>query len=204
MKNSRHGAGRVGGEVLQGRADGGRGGHDDGVFEGAVAPERLHDLGDGGGFLPDRRVDADDVLAFLVDDRVDGDGGLAGLAVTDDELALAAAYGDHRVEGENAGLEGHADRLARDDGRRAPLHQHHSLALDGAAAVQRDAERIHDPADEVRTRRNFRDAPGPAHGLALANLVLAGEEHAADIVFVQVERHADSARLELEELAVGA
>ena len=55
------------------------------------------------------------VLALLVDDRVDGDGGLAGLAVADDELALAAADGDHRVDGLDAGLQRLLDRLALDD-----------------------------------------------------------------------------------------
>jgi hypothetical protein len=43
-------------------------------------------------------------LSLLVDDRVDRDGGLAGLAVADDELALAAADRDHGVDGLDAGL----------------------------------------------------------------------------------------------------
>ena len=41
--------------------------------------------------LGDRHVDADDARPLLIEDRVDGDGGLAGLAVADDQLALAAA-----------------------------------------------------------------------------------------------------------------
>jgi hypothetical protein len=60
-------------------------------------------------------VDADDVLALLVDDRVDRNGGLAGLAVADDELALAAADGDHGVDGFQAGLHGLMHRLPLDD-----------------------------------------------------------------------------------------
>ena len=56
--------------------------------------------------------------ALLVDDRVDRDGGLAGLAVADDQLALAAADRDHRVDGLDAGLERLVDGLALDDARR--------------------------------------------------------------------------------------
>ena len=45
------------------------------------------------------------------------DGGLAGLAVADDQLALAAADGDERVERLEAGLHRLVHRLARDDAR---------------------------------------------------------------------------------------
>jgi hypothetical protein len=51
-------------------------------------------------------------LALLVDDRVERHGGLAGLTVADDQLALAAADGDHRVDGLEARLQGLVDRLA--------------------------------------------------------------------------------------------
>ena len=54
------------------------------------------------------------VEARLADDRVDADGGLAGRAVADDQLALAAADRDHRVDRHDAGLH----RLARPDWRR--------------------------------------------------------------------------------------
>ncbi len=45
-------------------------------------------------FLTDGAVDADEIVLGVVDDGVEQDGGLAGLTVTDDELALAAADGD--------------------------------------------------------------------------------------------------------------
>ena len=61
--------------------------------------------------LADGDVDADDVAVALVDDRVDGDGRLAGLAVADDQLALAAADRRHGVDGLDAGLQRHFHRL---------------------------------------------------------------------------------------------
>jgi hypothetical protein len=67
-------------------------GHDhDRVLERAVLLEDRHGVRDRRELLADRHVDADEALALLVDDRVDRDGGLAGLAVADDQLALAAA-----------------------------------------------------------------------------------------------------------------
>src|SRR3546814_20111588 len=72
----------------------------------------LHELGDAGALLADGDVDAVELLRLvvalvdrlLVDDGVERDGGLAGLAVADDELALAAADRDQRVERLEAGL----------------------------------------------------------------------------------------------------
>ncbi len=100
-----HGAAGVGRDELQRRRIGGRGGDDDGVVHRAVLAQLLDHLGDRGPLLADGDVDADDVVALLVDDRVDRDGGLAGLAVADDQLALAAADRDHRVDGLEAGLQ---------------------------------------------------------------------------------------------------
>src|SRR5260370_26349887 len=45
-----------------------------------------------------RDIDTDEVLALLVDDRVEQDGRLSGEPVADDQLALAAADRDHRVD----------------------------------------------------------------------------------------------------------
>ena len=85
---------------------------DDGVIERAVLLERRHHLGHLGLLLANGDVDAEEVAALLVDDGIDGDGGLAGLAVANDQLALAAADGDHGVDGFDAGLDGGVDALA--------------------------------------------------------------------------------------------
>ncbi len=67
--------------------------------------QHLHELGDGRALLADGDVDAVellllgaalDVQRLLVEDRVERHGGLAGLAVADDQLALAAADRDRR------------------------------------------------------------------------------------------------------------
>src|SRR5690606_32363500 len=99
-----HGATGKGSEVKVGSVFSGRSYDDDGVFHCAG----LFEGGDGAGnrrvLLADGYVNAVNgteiffaggscltVDVGLIDDRVDGDGRLAGTAVTDDQLALAAA-----------------------------------------------------------------------------------------------------------------
>jgi hypothetical protein len=76
---------------------------------------------------------------LLVDDRVDRDRGLAGLAVADDQLALAAADRDHRVDRLDAGLQRLVHRLAVRDARRDDV--------DLRVAVERATERVDHAAE---------------------------------------------------------
>ena len=111
----------VGRDVLHGRRIGRGRRHHDGVLHGAEIFERLHHLRHGGALLPDRDVDANHVAALLIDDGVERDGGLAGLAVADDQLALAAADRNHGVDGLDAGLQRLLHRLAVDHAGRDAL-----------------------------------------------------------------------------------
>src|SRR3546814_226752 len=158
----------------------GGGGDDDGVFHRAGFLEGLHHLGDGRPLLADRDVDAEQLLLLvgagvgrlLVQDRVDGHRGLAGLAVTDDQFALAATDRHQGVERLQAGLHRLVHRLARDDARRLHFHAGAGDVLQRALAVDRVAERVNHaaeqalPARPVDTRARaldrfaFLDAPG--------------------------------------------
>ena len=100
------GGGRVGRQIQERRGLGGRGGDDDGVAHGAGFGQRLHNLRDRRALLADGAVDADQVVLGIVDDGVKQDGGLAGLTVANDQLALAAADGNHGVDGLEAGGHG--------------------------------------------------------------------------------------------------
>src|SRR5256885_1604463 len=93
--------------------------------------------------LADRHVHADDALPLLVDDRIDGDGGFPRAAVTDDQLALAAADGDHRVDRLESALQRLLHRLALDDARRHDLDLAALRRLDRPAPVHRLAQRVH-------------------------------------------------------------
>src|SRR5262249_56279924 len=93
-------------QVLHWRRVGGGRCDDDRVFERALLFQHLHELRDRRTLLPDRDIDAIEldllvvggVERLLIQDRVERDRGLAGLAVPDDQLALAAADRDQRID----------------------------------------------------------------------------------------------------------
>ena len=134
------------------------------VYASAPASSRdCRTAGDRGALLADRHVDAADLLLrvaglpvrLLVDDGVDADRGLAGLAVTDDQLALAAADRGHGVDRLDAGLQ----RLAAPPAARPPRRACSSsaplfLGLDVAQAVDRLPSGL-----TTRPRKRPRPAP---------------------------------------------
>src|SRR5690606_37783017 len=130
------------------------GGDDGGVLHRAGDLERSLDGGDRRAHLADRDVDAAYLLVvvallpvhLLADDVVDRDGGLTGLAVTDDELALATTDGDHRVDGLDAGLHRLVHALALHDAGRLQLELATTLGGDLAESVDRVAQRVDDAA----------------------------------------------------------
>ena len=196
-----HGAAGVGGEELHRRGIGGRGGDDRRVVHRAVLLERLVDLHHGGALLADGHVEAHDVLAALVDDRVDRHAGLAGLAVADDQLALAAADRRERVDHLDAGLQRLLDVLAVDDARRLDLDRRGSPGLDRRAAVDRVAERVHDAADERLADGDGGDALGAPDLVAFADARVLAEDRHADVVLLEVQHHAHRPAGELDQFA---
>src|SRR5437016_9264054 len=179
-----------------------RGGDDHGrVRHGPRVLEDLDDLGHRRPLLADRDVEAEDPLPFLVDDCVDTDRGLPGPPVTDDQLALAAADRDHRVDRLQPGLERLLDRPAVDDARRVALDGTGLLGLDRALAVDRHPERVDDPPHQRVAHGNLGDPVRPLDGVALLDERVVAQEHHADVVLLEVQDHADDATGEVQQLA---
>ena len=174
----------------RGRLGGGRD-HDDRVIHGAVIGERLDHLRDRRALLPDRAVDANHVAAALIQNRIENDGGLAGLAVADDQFALAAADRNHRVDGLDAGLQRLAHRLAVDHARRDALERVALVRLHRALAVERLAQRIHHAPDQRIAHRHGHNLVRALDRVAFANFGVVAEQHRADLVFFQVQRDAE-------------
>ncbi len=76
-----------------------------------------------------------------------------------------------------------------------------SLGLDRALAVDRIAERVDHAAEQALADRHVDDRAGALDGLAFLDLAVVAEDHDADIVDLEVERHAAHAVLELDHLA---
>ena len=195
-----HGAAGVRRDILQRSQLRGSCGDNDGIVHGAAAGERIDELGDGRALLADGDIDADDVLALLVQNGIRCDDGLAGLAVADDELALAAADGDHGVDGLDAGLQRDADGLALDDAGGVALDGAQLLRVDGALAVNGLAEGVDDAADEGLADRDGHDAARALDKAALADADVRAEHDDADAALLEVQRHAERAVLEAEQL----
>ena len=191
---------RVGREELDRRGLVGRRGHDHGVVERAVVVELLRDLHHGGHALPHRDVDALQVLVLVVDDRVDADRRLAGLAVADDQLALAAADVRHRVDRLDAGLHRLLHRLAVNHAGRLELRRARLVGVDVALAVERAAERVDDAAEQLVADRDLEQPAGALDLVALLDLVPLAEQHRADVVGLEVQREAGHVVRQLEEL----
>src|SRR4051794_18330730 len=201
-----HGAAGERRDVLHRRRIGCGGGDDDRVFERALLFEHLHELGDGRALLADCDVDAIQlevlvrlrVERLLVQDGVERDRGLAGLAVTNDQLALAAADRDQGVDRLEAGRHRLVHRLARNDAGRLDVDAHALVGLDRTLAVDRVAERVDDAAEQALADRRVDDGAGALDGLAFLDLAVGAEDHDADVVGFEVQRHAAGAVLELD------
>src|SRR5213083_611713 len=171
---------RVRRDVLEGGRLGRRGHDDRRVLHGARVFENLDHLRHGRALLPDR--------------------GLAGPAVADDQLALAAPDRDHRVDGLEPGLERLLHRPAVHDARGIPLDRPELLGVDRALAVHRLAERVDDAARQGLADRHLGDPVRALDDVAFLDELVVAEEHRADLVLLEVEDHPDDVAGELEQL----
>src|SRR5215212_1183158 len=188
----------------------GRGRRDnDRILQRPLLFEQLDELSDGRTLLADRDIDAIQldllvrlrVQRLLVQNCVKRDRGLAGLAVTDDQLALAAADRDQRVDRLEPGRHRLVDRFARNNAGRLDVDALALGRLDRALAVDRIAECIDHAAEQAFAHRGVHDGAGALDGLAFLDLAVGAEDHDAYVVGLQVQRHAPGAVLELDHLA---
>ena len=130
--------------------------------------EPLHDRRDGGILLTDRHVHARDALPLLIDDRIDRDCRLARAPIADDQLALAAADGNHRIDGFDARLERLFHGLPLDDAGRHNLDFARLGGVNRTKAIDRAPQRVDDTADQRRSDGHFEHAGGAADLVAFA------------------------------------
>ena len=195
-----HRAARVGGHVLDWRRLVGGRRDDDRVVQRPVLVEQLDDLDHGRHPLADRDVDADQVLVAVVDDRVERDRGLAGLAVADDQLALAAADRDHAVDRLEPRLNRRVHGLALDDTRRLELGRPRFGRVHVALVVERASERVDEAAEQLVADRDLEQATGALHRVALHHLVPLAEQDHPDVVLLEVEGEPGDVVRQLEHL----
>jgi hypothetical protein len=145
-------------EVL--KRSGLRGGssNDNGVLHGVVLLESLDKLSNGGSLLTDGDVDTVELLllilaivpSLLVEDGVKTNGSLTGLTVTNDQLTLTSADGNHGVDGLETSLDGLVDGLSGQNTGGLELSTALLLGVDRALAVNGVTESVDDTAEHLR------------------------------------------------------
>ena len=105
-----------------------------------------------------------------------------------------------RVDGLDAGLQRLADALALHHRRGLQFQRATGVGLDVALAVDRLAERVDHAAEEGVADRHREHLAGALDLLALFDLLEVTEDHRADAVLVEVQRHTEHATGELEQL----
>ena len=190
----------VRGKVLERGGIAGAGHDHDRVVHGAVPFQDRHGGGDRRKLLADRDVDADQALALLVDDRVDRDRGLAGLAVADDQLALAATDRDQGVDGLDAGLDRRVDPLAGNDAGGDPLGGANLRRRDGSLVVEGPAQRVHHASQQRGAHRDLHDPAGGLDDVAFLDGGRVAQDDRADGLLGQVQGHAHDTAGKLQEL----
>jgi hypothetical protein len=125
---------------------------------------------------------------------------MVSMQIVDDELALAAADRDHRVDRHDAGLYGLADRSPLDDPRRELLDRIRGSAGHRTFPVERLAERVDDAAQQTFADGHLQQLSRGADFVALLELRVVAEDDHADLGLVQVQRQAGDALAEVEHL----
>src|SRR5688572_26042054 len=92
-------------------------------------------------------------------------------------------------------------RLPRDDAGGLDVDAAALARLDRALAVDRIAEAVDDPAEKAHADRHVDDSAGALHRVAFLDLAVGTEDDDADIVDLEVQRHAADAVLEGDHLA---
>src|SRR5206468_4813637 len=107
------------------------------------------------------------VQPSLTDDGVDADRRLAGGPVADDQLPLAAANRNHRINRHDAGLHRLVHGLAADDAGRHLLDRIGDVALDGPFAIDWLAQCIYHAPQQPLSDRRLQELAGGAGFTAL-------------------------------------
>ena len=188
-----------------------RGGNHNGVLQGTGVRQILNHLSHIRALLAHGHVNAvhgaeafDALVLFVdagvIDDRVNRHGRLAGLAVANDQLTLAAPNRDHCVHRHDARLQRLIHRLAAHDTGRDFLHRIIRLRPQITLVINRSAQRVNHAAEQRFAHRHRQQLAGRAHLLALGDARVITKDHRAHLGLFEVQRQAGHAVAEIQHL----
>ena len=91
--------------------------------------------------------------------------------------------------------------LAWDDARRLHIYARAALCVDRPLAIDRIAERVHYATQQFRPNRHVHDRASALDRVAFLDVAVGAKQHHADIVGLEIQRHAANAAGELDHLA---
>src|SRR5262249_45992714 len=143
----------------------------------------FYKLGNRRALLTDADIDAVQVLflvlrgvdVFLVDDRVDSDSRFTGLAVADDQFALAASDGNKRINSFQAPLHRLMTRFTGHNSGRFQLDAAGLLGFQRTLAVDRVTKTVNNAAQQFFTNRHFHDLARTLDDVAFLDVAVVAE-----------------------------
>src|SRR5262249_27774816 len=110
------------------------------------------------------------VQTSLIDDGVDTDGRFPRRTIADDQFALAAANWNHRINRHDPRLQRLSNRPPLNDARGEFLDGIRDVTLNGAIAIQRLSQRIHDTPEKALADRYLQQLARSADLVSLPEL----------------------------------
>ena len=146
-------------------------------------------------------------MAGLVDHRVECDCRLTGLAITNDELALAPTNREHRIDAHNTSHQWLVHALAAHHTNRLTLYQATLRGSNSWATIKWLTERVHHAAKQLLTNRHTQDLALELNAVASSHTLVAAKQHSTNFIFHQVEGKCLNDTcfgLDLEHLAIAS
>jgi hypothetical protein len=146
------------------------------------------------------------VPSLLVKHGIEGNGGLSGLTITDNQLTLTTADGNHGVDRLETSLYGLSDGLAGQNTGGLELSTALLGGLDGTLSIDGVTESVNDTSEKSLANGNV-DLPllasscyawldfltynlsGTLDGLTLLDETIGTEKHNTDLAGLQVHAH---------------
>jgi len=203
------GTSRVGGDELEGGGIGGSGGDNNGVLEGVLLSEGLHNVSDGGSLLSNSDVNAVKLLvlvsgvesSFLVKDGINGDSGLTGLSISNDKLTLSSTDGHEGIDTLKSGLHGLSDGFSGDNSGGLELNSLSLGGINGTESIDGNTEGIDDSTEESMTDRDIDNSSGSLDDISFLDFSIVSEHDDTDVISLQVKSHTLNSGVELNHLS---
>ena len=138
----------------------------------------------------------------MIDDGVDRHRSFTCLAITNDQLSLAAANRHHRIDRFQTRLQWLRYGLTRNNTWRNFFDRGAQLGVDRAFAVNRLTERVHYATTQLWADRHLKDAACALDGVAFGDMFVSTENNGAHRIALKVQRKAVGVAREFQHLAL--